>query len=689
MNCRGQDRKTCLIETPEGSNSMIRIGLDRIRDYFPGPVDVSHRLGAAGGRDAYDLVVLLGILEDLGDPGTCWTGEPPHDGDAFTVKTLSRSPLVVAAAGVGARGTMFAAYRLAELLESGSDLASVDIQQAPAIKYRFGWIDHWSHGWASVYQPTVFFRTVHELPRYGVNGVHLGLPTPKMSDFGMLPFVSDKGILIPKQPQLAEWKRMIGRIKEYGLDIWMFFFPFVPPEFALSAIDEFYSGRTRLPGYEAALREHVRCLVTGVCERFPEIGFIEFNNAEGIETFPIRHLFFHPQDNAVCSRMLHIYLSTMLDVCRRHGRELMFGPHAFGATSDGLRAMREVARQYPEIILVEDDYWNNNGWLTLPVFGYIPEDLKADMHRRNRFGVRGIADAEYYGGGQLPSAAPIRLVASAQAARQRNAHIFILRVNHHTETEGGGSLWNINEIMMIAGMAHCWDPVPDTDTLWRRWVTRRFGAGAADILLPILKNCEELIRKGFSLQGLDILYGFHLAPGKWLGRKEANYNLFDVFRRPGQPLLEKTPADNLFSGEYMAFQARSTSIPMARIRTDQHRAMALIEEGLKAVESVRRNLSENDFHYLHAIYDDARLILKGIMLASEGAYATQLALDNYDQAPHPKAMLEAATRDLEDYADVVLRERPSQFLSNWAGIPLHQALRDIAAGYRRIARLKA
>ncbi len=52
-------------------------------------------------------------------------------------------------------------------------------------------------------------------------------------------------------------------------------------------------------------------------------------------------------------------------------------------------------------------------------------------------------------------------------------------------------------------------------------------------------------------------------------------------------------------------------------------------------------------------------------------------------------MLEAATRDLEDYADVVLRERPSQFLSNWAGIPLHQALRDIAAGYRRIARLKA
>ena len=49
------------------------------------------------------------------------------------------------------------------------------------------------------------------------------------------------------------------------------------------------------------------------------------------------------------------------------------------------------------------------------------------------------------------------------------------------------------------------------------WVTRRFGWKAGEILLPVLKSSEEIKKKGFSLQGLDVLYGLNLYPQKWIG----------------------------------------------------------------------------------------------------------------------------------------------------------------------------
>jgi len=58
----------------------------------------------------------------------------------------------------------------------GADLADVDVVRKPVVPRRYAWADHWTHAWTPIYQPTVYGRTLKELPRYGVNGVYLGLP---------------------------------------------------------------------------------------------------------------------------------------------------------------------------------------------------------------------------------------------------------------------------------------------------------------------------------------------------------------------------------------------------------------------------------------------------------------------------------------------------------------------------------
>jgi hypothetical protein len=171
-----------------------------------------------------------------------------------------------------------------------------------------------------------------------------------------------------------------------------------------------------------------------------------------------------------------------------------------GITSEGIRTVREVLFQYPEVVLFEDDYWPDEGWVNLPLLGYLPSDLYDVIHTRNRFALDGIADAEFYGGGRLPTAIPNPMIRSAEEAVKRKAEFFILRIDQHDQTLLG-TLFNINEIMFLSGMAYVWDPVPDIDDLWMNWVSRRFGRNAGEILLPVLKSSEEIIRKAFNLQG--------------------------------------------------------------------------------------------------------------------------------------------------------------------------------------------
>ncbi len=297
--------------------------------------------------------------------------------------------------------------------------------------------------------------------------------------------------------------------------------------------------------------------------------------------------------------------------------------------------------------------------------------------------ISNLVDAEFYGGGLLPSATPEPIVYAVKEALKCKADRHDFRPTPHDQTKWGGTPWNINEIMLVAGAAYCWDPEPDMDDLWKKWSIRRFGHKAAEILLPILKKSYTLMSKGFTIEKLDVLYGWHLAPKAWLGITKTNYNRFDLFRKPGIRLVNKTEDDEIFSNEYAAWQCGSQSVPIADVRNDQWEAMILIERGLNAIELAKTYLKSDDYDYLHEIYDNAEVILKAVMLCYEGAYTTQIMLDNYDNVDNPKDIFEEALKNLTQYADVVLSRKGHSFLRARTGEPaLYEALREIAQGYR-------
>jgi hypothetical protein len=481
------------------------------------------------------------------------------------------------------------------------------------------------------------------------------------------------------------------------LDVEIFYWTVTPPDYDTEDIESHYGGREggkegqiKLPRYEEDLKAFNRALLTKTFEHLPEIDNVEFILAEASSQpgwkgalYNTVRPFCYPMDNLVCARILDVYLETMLEVCKKFNKTLLIFAHCYGITSEGIRASREVIFNYPEVVILEDDYWPNMGWLTQQVLGYLPPDLRDIIHKKNRFGIQGIADAEFYGGGRLPTAIPNPMIRSAEEAVKRKAEFFILRINQCDETSSG-SLFNINEILFLSGMAYVWDPVPDMDMLWMNWVTRRFGRKAGEILLPVFKSSEEIMKKGFSLQGLDVLYGLNLYPKKWIGRMGGSYNLFGIFRKPGIPLVDKKEGDLIYSNEYAAFQAKSQSIPMKHIRADQSRAMDLTMKGLKAVEEAKTFLKEEDYKYLYDVFDDCRVILKAIMLVSEGAYAAQIMLDNYDNIEDPQALFDKAIEDILAYSPVVRREKGERFFAGWTGISLHESLKKIAERYRKI-----
>jgi hypothetical protein len=693
----------CLVQVVDDKNSMIQISIDRIRQYFPGNMDILHYPVDSLDPSRYSLILLIGKLGDMNELDKLWDDNPPEDGDAFLVKTISKSPLIIGVSGVGYRGTMYAAYHLAELLEMNTALTNIDIRKTPKIKKRYVWMDLRSHGWQPRFRPTLYLRNLHELPRYGVNGVKFSMPliVPYIRGYDELPFIYDRGKLLPRHPEIDEWKQIFKTMKRYGLDVEIFYPTITPPGYDIGDIESHYGGREggeegqiKLPRYEEDLKAFNKALLTKTFEYLPEIDSVELIPGEMWGGGPGRKSalynavrpFVYPMDNRICARILNIYLETMLEVCKKFSKTLLFHGHCYGITSEGIRASREVVFNYPEVVNLEEDYFNNMCWLHQQVLGYLPSDLRDIIHEKNRFGIQGITDAEFYGGGQLPTAIPNPMIHSAEEAVKRKAELFILRVDSCDDTVLG-SLFNINEIMFLSGMAYVWDPVPDMEMLWMNWVTRRFGLKAGEILLPILKSSEEIMKKGFSLQGLDVLYGHNLYPKKWIGKMGGNYNLFGIFRKPGIPLVDKKEGDLIYSNEYNAFQAKSQSIPMKQIRANQNRAMDLTMKGLKAVEEAKMFLSMEDYRYLNDVFDDCRVVLRAVMLVSEGAYAAQIMLDNYDNIEDPQVLFDKAIEDILAYSSVVLREKGERFFGETEHPhykPLHKSLKKIVESYKKI-----
>jgi hypothetical protein len=642
-------RIAVVVSGGEGTGATSK-ALARLKDLGFARVSVVPEGGAK--RDPVaDLVVILSVNKSRLPPNA--------KDDSYTVTTVSTTPLTVAAAGANERGMLYAAYRLADLLTAKADLSKLDLLVQPKVQKRFVSFGATTHG-RQQYRPELYWKTLNELPRFGYSGVVIypggGTPIGRNAS----PVVEAAEGALSLDPQnTAQWKQWLDRVDAYGLEIMMTIPPVTPPGYDEQAIEDFYSGGDEPGSYLADLKSHFRQYLELLTQAYPQVDAYMFNSTEGA-TFGRSKRFFGPAPRRSShadylrnnERIMGAYFDVLSDFFRGDIDKVCFWTHSFGTTSEGMRKMREVLFRHPAIIIIEDDFWNNNLWPhDLPAMAYLPEDLRAQVSQRNPFALFQIAtDGEYYGGGSLPNAYPDSHVRSANEALERKARMVIQRLDLHDRTPYGTAFGTM-EIVPFAASKQLWDPTPPLPEIWNEWAERRFGKEAAPLVIAALRESHTVLVKGLSCNGIDLLgVGSEFNPRLWK-RSPDGLTRFHLFSKPGKRLLEKTEHDVILSPEYTAYQMNTHTIAIDEFERNQDEAMRAVQRGLGQIEQARRHLAPADYEMLKDIFENGVNVLTATRLLGRTAYAANIALSNFDGVGDPKALFEQSVRDLEGFLE--------------------------------------
>jgi len=388
-------------------------------------------------------------------------------------------------------------------------------------------------------------------------------------------------------------------------------------------------------------------------ELFPDLDGIIGGGVEGTIGYSRNRdpqsIFRDGMDDGLSGEILRLHLQTLEESGKKYNKEIFFYTHNYGITSGQIGKMRAIFRDYPGVAIIEDDRWNNNGWMNLPIFGYLTEEQRRGINVHNPYYISMIADGEYFGGGILPTCIPAPLYEAAELAVTENLTGVLSRFDFHDRTEQG-SLFSVDEINFIASFMPLWDPMPTMDELWEDWAVTRFGREAAGKLLPALKSGGEIIIKGCMISGADMLIGSIFKPHEMVDLKFGQpfypYDYFKLFQPAGIPLIPKREGDTILSAEYKLYQLKAKTEPIGKVRDDQRRALELTESAIEAVEGARPCLKPADFTYLMKTYTTCRYVIMAVQAATEAIYMNRIMRDNYDGVDDPAGRYEKALNDL-------------------------------------------
>ncbi|MCL5269335.1 MAG: hypothetical protein M1457_01990 [bacterium] len=675
-------RARCLVAAA-APDPIVNLVVERLQTQFA-RVELSYDPKQAESRAGYDLILLTGPPDGCPPLEAAWAGRS-RAADAYVLKTLAHRPLTVAASGSDWRGSLFAAYRLMDLLALNEPLDTLDSYYRPLAPRRYALVPGTSHV-GRFYRPMLFDRTVHELPRYGVNGL-LIVPgdqaaTPVGRD-GLPMTTGDDGANTILHPQYEEWTQFLAQLKRLRYDIFLLLPTVTPPRFERGQVQAYYAGQGVLPGFEEALGPFAERFFETLIAQFPQIDGFILSSVEG-GMYAGVPLFIGPEDASAATaasersaRALDLYLAAAERVQARTGKCFGFWTHRSGITSDGIRTMREVMARHPGIVNIEDDYWPNAGWVMQPLLGYLPAELRPAGAPGRRFGMFLItADGEYYGGGSLPTAYPDPAARAARYAVENQAEMVLFRVDLHDLTNHG-TLFNIDEIIPLMAAAQLWMPTDPDDKIWTDWVRRRFGSAAAPHLVMALRSCGDLLHNGFVFQGLQLIERGTIGVGAWQTGAPTGQRRFALFAKPGTPLVDKKPGDLLVHNDYYATELNVRAGSINEYRRRLAAAHATARRDLAAIDAAKPYLASGDYVYLHGIYDNYLCVTEALALLGEAAWAANLNADNFDRQPDPRALFEKAATDLLAFSQRLTDER-GPFLDP----PLQAALSGIVEDYR-------
>jgi hypothetical protein len=332
------------------------------------------------------------------------------------------------------------------------------------------------------------------------------------------------------------------------------------------------------------------------------------------------------------------------------------------------------------VAVLEDDRWNNNGWIDMPIFGYLSEEDRRAINVHTPHGINVIADGEYFGGGLLPTCIPEPLYEAAELGASGGFRAVMSRFDFHDRTEMGTTR-SVNEINFIASLLPLWEPVPTLDALWEEWAARRFGPEAAPLVLPALKSGGEIITKGCMVAGVDMLIGSIFKPHTMVDLKPGqpfyHFDYFKLFRPAGTPLLELKEGEPLRAIQFKAHQLGIVSPSIVRVREDQRRALDLLDAALRAIRSAEPFLAPDDFCHLMRVYTTCLHVVRAVRAASEAIYMNRILRDNFDRVENPSEKYRLALDNLETVAcECEAMRRHPHFDAEYDHVP--ESLRKLA-----------
>ena len=663
-----------LVRIPNNAEALLYRGVDRLRaralEIGGRRVDTKHGIdGWEESRADGALEIVLAPEADLPEVLARCVELTSEEADAYAVKTLQiDGRTVTVGTGNSARACLFAAYGLAEEWETRGRVGSreLDLAFTPTVPHRWMLFQYGvSGGWNASMRFNQTWATIAEAPKYGINGVYLY--NAPIWPWYTLEVEDDRVTKFEKEA--AELKSIFRNFKGYGLEI-AYACPLnFPPEYSPADVNAFLCGEKELHGYRGVFQQYHRKMLEAFLDEYPEVDCLVASTVEGAMGWGFQNqanvsstvtkaktLFLDRDghDLEVCAEVFRAYFDVFDEVLRRRGKKGLFQTHSCGPTNRGMRRMREVLEDYPGIVQVEDDRWNNSGWVNLPIYGFLPEDLKESFLERREKGMKVICEGEFLGGGALPTCIPKPLQQASEYTVRHDMGYHWARVDLHERTEYG-TFFGINEINVLGAMAPMWRPRRSLDELWDRWIARRFDEEVVDELKPVLQSSWEILHKGTMVAGMPLLHGSRLRPKDWgetvpgVDNYE-NWAVLPRFKKPGTPLVT-CGDDEVWCGNHMAWQLDTKSVPIAVVRQDQRDARAMTERCINTIHSLESTLSPDDYAYLLRIYTTTRVVIEALMAAVEGAYATEIMLDNYDDVDDPDGLFSAAMVEIKETAD--------------------------------------
>jgi hypothetical protein len=216
---------------------------------------------------------------------------------------------------------------------------------------------------------------------------------------------------------------------------------------------------------------------------------------------------------------------------------------------------------------------------------------------------------------------------------------------------GGGAMWyiyrphyspinSLAQINMEIVSRLLWNPKEPVDSIWQRWLNRRFGPRAAPTAGRLLRSTHGVLNDILYFNNTNATFWFQYGfPGNlaWLMRPTWG-QLIEYFQPPGTPL---------YAHPFSAVN-KERAIPVSQMREEKRRAVKQAEALLNDLEEHRRDFDGYDYRTLLPRYLALLYYARAAEQLLEALYNfTNLHIRAYDPAcVNPRQGMERATQAL-------------------------------------------